>query len=253
MDKYFTDTKFWEERSKKYNQLQWTHKEGYLDAVIDMCELSKKDDVLCMGTGPGLPALYLCHKVRSVIGIDSSESMLKIARKNKLCNNTEFILGDIRQSPFQNGSFSRIVARMVFHHLTWGLNRAFGEAKRLLKPNGLICISEGIPPDRCVEEFYKKVFSLKEKRRTFFPQDLRNLLLKAGFNNLKEEIYIMRHCSIRNWVDNAGNLSTEAKEKIYQMHINLHDEGKKAYNMHITPDDCFIDMKFIILSGRKSV
>jgi hypothetical protein len=62
---------------------------------------------------------------------------------------------------------------------------------------------------------------------------------------------MMRNCSIRNWLNNDTSISNEAKKGIYQMHLDLHEDGKKAYNMHITSTDCFIDMKFIIISGRK--
>lgn len=35
------------------------------------------------------------------------------------------------------------------------------------------------------------------------------------------------------------------------MHINLDEKGKKVYNMKITPNDCYIDMKSVISRGIK--
>jgi len=73
---------------------------------------------------------------------------------------------------------------------------------------------------------------------------------KAGFKNIKETVYWMRRASIKNWLKNSG-LDTETQNKITQMHRNLDAQGKKDYNMIEKENDCFIDMKFIILTGRK--
>lgn len=251
MDKYLTDKKYWEKRSKTYDKQQWVKREGYIEAFVRMCRPKKKDTVLDLGTGTGTIAYVISSKVKNVVGVDISMAMLGEAQKYNHTNNVQFMRSDIRSLSFLDESFSLVTARMVFHHLLIGLNRAVKETFRVLKPGGLFCLSEGVPPDRCVEDFYKAVFKLKEKRRTFFPEDLKNLLIKGGFGQIQMKEYIMKHCSIRNWLDNAGNLSDEAKRKIYQMHINLHDEGRKAYNMKITQNDCFIDMKFIIVNGIK--
>mgnify|MGYP001569357981 FL=1 len=177
--------------------------------------------------------------------------MLKEAKKHNHKENINFVYTDIRSIPLHNNSFEIITARMVFHHLLWGLNKAMDEVKRVLKEKGLFCLSEGVPPCKCVDSFYKAVFLLKEKRRTFYAEDLEKLFIKWGFKNIKVREYIIKHCSIKNWLDNSGNLTNEIKNQIYNMHINLHQEGKNAYNMRITENDCFIDMKFIIISGKK--
>lgn len=251
MDKYLTDKIYWERRSEKYDKLQWAKREEYINTFIEMCEVINQDLLLDLGTGTGTIAYAISPKVKSVVGVDYSENMLREARRHNHGQNVQLINADIRKMPFADGSFTKCTARMVFHHLLWGLNKAMNELKRVLKKGGLFCLSEGVPPDRCVEDFYKAVFTLKEKRRIFFPEDLEKLMIKGGFKKIKKKEFIMKHCGIKNWLENAGNLSYEVKKKIYNMHIELHDQGKKVYNMKITPNDCFIDMKFMIVSGRK--
>jgi len=158
---------------------------------------------------------------------------------------------DVRNLPFADDSFDRITARMVFHHLLWGINRAMGEIRRVLKPGGLFCLSEGVPPDRILETFYRDVFALKEKRKTFFPEDLEKIIKSGGLILKESRNFYLKRCSIKNWLNNSGNLKKEIKEKIFSMHLNLSKEGKKAYNMEIKGNDCFIDMKFTVVTGSK--
>lgn len=242
MDKYLTDKIYWERRVKYYDKLQWAKRENYIKAFIKMCQPNKEDFVLDLGTGTGIMAYSLARLVRIAVGIDSSMAMLRQAQKHNSATNVYFLRGDVRYLPFLDNIFTKVTARMVFHYLLTGLNKSISETYRVLKPGGSFCLSEGVPPDRCVEDFYKAIFKLKEKRRTFFPEDLEKLMIKGGFKKIKKKEFIMRHCSIKNWLENAGNLSYEVRNKIFDMHIQLHDEGKKVYNMKITPNDCFIDM-----------
>lgn len=251
MDKYLTDKVYWEKRAKGYDKLKWTKREKYISAFIKMCEASKKDIVLDLGTGTGTIAYAISPKVKSVIGVDYSDDMLQEAKRHNHIQNVNFIKADIRKMPFDENIFTKAAARMVFHHLIWGINRAIEEVKRVLKPDGIFCLSEGVPPDICVEDFYKEVFKLKEKRKTFFPKDLFNLMKMGRFREIKMKEFVIKQCSINNWLDNDYAISNETKRKIFRMHVNLHEDGKKAYNMKIADNDCFIDMKFIIISGRK--
>ena len=216
-----------------------------------MCCFSKNDEVADLGTGTGTIAYSICSKVNKVIGIDNSPDMLKGAVESDGIKNIQFVCADIRKMPFLDASFDKVTARMVFHHVLKGLDTAFEEVRRILKPKGIFCFSEGIPPDKCVDRFYREIFKLKEKRRTFYPENIKNMFQKHGFKKIKTRIFTMKQCSVRNWLNNAGNLSEETKNKIYQMHLDLHDKGKKAYKMKISGKDCFIDMKFVIVTGIK--
>jgi ubiquinone/menaquinone biosynthesis C-methylase UbiE len=251
MDKYLTEKKYWKKRAKDYDKLQWAKREDYIKSFLEVCDPQKEDTVLDLGTGTGTIAHAISPQVKDVIGVDISEDMLSEAQKHNRSTNIQFLRGDIRDLPFLDNSFTKVTARMVFHHLIRGLKKAVKEVYRVLKPGGIFCLSEGVPPDRCVEKFYKEVFRLKEKRLTFFPEDLKEMIHIGGFKDVNFKEYTMKHCSIRNWLSNDTSISNDAKKEIYKMHLGLHEDGKKTYNMHITSKDCFIDMKFIIISGRK--
>jgi hypothetical protein len=80
--------------------------------------------------------------------------------------------------------------------------------------------------------------------------DLMELMRNAGFENIQEVIYWTRKTSIRNWLKNSG-LDDTTQEKIFRMHTDLDQKGKEHYNMVLENEDCFIDMKFVILVGEK--
>lgn len=240
---------FWKKRAKRYEKLQWVIKSGYLHKFLDAGRFNPNDTVLDIGTGTGIIAHTISPFVKEVIGIDISSSMLFRAFKHRT-RNEKFIKMDARNMDFDRHSFSKVTARMVFHHILGDTQKAMNECYRVLGRKGLMVFSEGVPPTEHVKHFYKEMFKLKEDRITFMDNDLMALMVNAGFSNIKKNDYYMRRASIKNWLQNSG-ISAEAQNKIMDMHRNLDKKGKKDYNMVEKKDDILIDMKFVILIGRK--
>lgn len=102
-------------------------------------------DALDLGTGPGFMALVLDRLGLQVTGLDVSEKMLKIAGGNAARNGAavKFMQGDAENPPFEDESFELILCR----HLTWtltDLKKTLAIWKRLLKPQGVLTIIDGI-------------------------------------------------------------------------------------------------------------
>lgn len=241
--------KFWQSRAKNYQKLEWAIKGEYLHAFLDADNFCSKDIVLDIGTGTGIIAHTVSPFVKKVIGIDISPDMLSRAIEHRI-DNEEFIKMDIRNLQFKDESFSKVTARMVFHHILENTQKAMDECCRVVKKGGKMVFSEGVPPSEHVKPFYIEMFKLKEERLTFMDNDLLTFMRRAGFTNIKESIFWMQQASIKNWLNNSG-LDAKTQAKIMQMHRDLDKKGKEDYNMRETEDDCFIDMKFIILVGDK--
>lgn len=240
---------FWKKRAKNYEKLQWAIKGGYLHAFLDAGDFKSDDLVLDIGTGTGIIAHTISPFVRKVIGIDISSDMLSRAFEHRT-DNEEFLKMDAHDMKLEEGSFSKVTARMVFHHIVKNTQDAMNECYRVLAPGGKMIFSEGVPPSEHVKPFYMEMFKLKEERITFMDSDLMSLMRKARFDGIRELVYWMRQASIRNWLENSG-IDMASQKKIMQMHRDLDAKGKKDYNMKETEDDCLIDMKFIILVGQK--
>ncbi len=241
--------KFWKKRAKNYKKLEWATKSGYLHAFLDAGSFGSKDEVIDIGTGTGIIAHTICPHVKRIVGIDISSDMLKQAKSNRIAKE-EFLLMDAKDLKYAKDTFSKVTARMVFHHVLRDADKAMKECRRVLKKGGLMVFSEGVPPTEHVKDFYINMFKLKEERITFMEDDMVSLMKRGGFKKIHKHIHWNRRSSIKNWLDNSG-LAQHVKDKIYAMHVSLDERGKKDYNMIITEDDCFIDMKFVILTGEK--
>lgn len=99
------------------------------------------DTVLDMGTGAGLLLPGLLRRAERVIAVDSSTTMLDMARKalGKETMRCDFRLGDLGHLPVADGEVDLVVACMVLHHLSHPAE-AIGEAHRALRGGGRMVI-----------------------------------------------------------------------------------------------------------------
>lgn len=239
---------FWDIRSADYDKLFWVKDKSYIDAIIEVSKLSKDQLLLDVGTGTGVVANAVKDYVHHVVAVDTSDSMLG---KGKWCD-VSVLKWDIGDKLFASGLFDRVFARMVFHHIFDGLDRAIIRCFDLLKPGGMIVVAEGVPPseDSRVVKWYTDMFRLKEKRRTFSQGDIRRHLERNGFRDIVVTPYIMNRFNINNWLMNSG-LLPEIQKEIYDVHVNAPENIKEAYNMRIEGDECFIRTTNIIMTGLK--
>ena len=240
--------KFWHARAARYNALAWTTDEGYLDAILQMGAFTQTDLVLDVGVGTGTVAQKVSPHVKHVIGVDISESMLT----NGKWEGISFVKWDIREPLFTQGTFDKVVARMVFHHILEGLDTAMQRCHEALSPGGRIIVAEGLPPsdDPHVISWYSEMFKLKEDRLTFTEQDLTTRLARAGFRNVETYTYLMKGFSIGNWLANSG-LPKQRQEEIMRLHRSADQKLRDAYCMRCVGEDCLIDAKNVVLAGQK--
>lgn len=188
-----------------FKEIQWTN--------LILSENNKeKLKILDIGTGPGFFPRILSREGHNVVGIDCSNEMINLAKKNSNYD-CEFYVMDSHILEFQDNYFDLIVSRNV----TWTLynpQKAYKEWKRVLKPGGKLIIFDanwylsffdddvkekveksikdyrekyGEPYESCKietpDEFYKSLF-LSNKHR---PQWDEEELKKLGFTSVKVE------------------------------------------------------------------
>jgi ubiquinone/menaquinone biosynthesis C-methylase UbiE len=119
-----------------------------LEEVVALCEPRSDDEVIDVATGTGNTALALAPHVRRVVGLDLTPEMLAqarlLARERELAN-TEWQEGDAEALPFAADSFDLWTARAAPHHFH-DLQRALGEAWRVLRPGGRAVVVDCSPP-----------------------------------------------------------------------------------------------------------
>jgi ubiquinone/menaquinone biosynthesis C-methylase UbiE len=239
----------WEIRAKKYDNLDWTNRDKYMETFLKICDL-KSNFIACdIGTGTGIIAHALANYCKKVDAIDYSDAMLEIAENKRSLDNIFYKNMNAENLDFLSTSFDLVTARMCFHHIAHQ-EKAIKECVRILKTDGKFVISEGIPPPG-TRKFYTNMFKLKEKRRTYTIDDLVELLEHGGLKNITISIHHMPSVSINNWLNNSGLGESKCK-KIYDMHLDCEEYIKKSYNMKILNGDIFMDWLIAIVSGIKN-
>jgi len=106
--------------------------------------------VLDLGCGTGRHALSLAAAGASVTAVDFSEGMLAEARRKPGASAVRFVVHDLhRPLPFDAAAFDRVVSGLVLEHLH-DLGFVFGEARRVLKPDGRAVVS-AMHPAMCLK------------------------------------------------------------------------------------------------------
>jgi len=103
--------------------------------------LEKGDKVLDWGCGNGRYFEVLKDKNINYIGIDNSEKLIEIAKQKY--PQVDFRIADDSEIPFPDGCFDKIYSIAVLHHIPSEEFRIkfLQEAKRVLKPNGLLIVT----------------------------------------------------------------------------------------------------------------
>lgn len=246
-------TTFWKARAENYEDLQWVKDDQFMEQFLEAARPHPEDVVLDVGTGVGKVAKAVGPFVEKVIGIDISPDMIGKA------GNGEFLRQDVRELEFEDETFDKVLARMVLHHVTDGIEQAMAECYRTLKPGGVMVVGEGTPPmaetgeyhlQDEITDWYREVFELKEDRLTLYEYDIVNLMAEAGFRGIWIDLYYIKKLSVRNWLENSGLLKA-TQERIYKKYLLPPNSVERAYHMTTLEDDVLIKCRHAIVVGTK--
>jgi len=112
-----------------------------------LAQINKGETVVDLGSGAGFDAFIVSRSVGDtgkVIGVDLSDDMLKLAKKNAgkgNYENTEFIKGDIENLPLESNLADHIISNWVIN-LSLNKGKVYSEAYRVLKKGGKLSISD---------------------------------------------------------------------------------------------------------------
>ena len=133
------------------------HREVNERFVADLLKYASPTDknlgseMLDLGTGTALIPIELCRRWSSakVLGIDMSESMLVLARKNIAAAGLEHSIrveaADAKHLPYKDGQFAAILSNSIVHHIPEPAE-ALAEAVRVLAPGGIVFVRDLMRP-----------------------------------------------------------------------------------------------------------
>ena len=173
---------------------------GRRQAIIRALNLKTGESVLDIGSGPGHQVREMSPMVGpsgSVCGVDTSDSMLKRARRR--CEdlpNVVFHEGDAVSLPFNDGTFDAVISSMVFEYLP-DVPAALRETYRVLKRGGRVAIHgcdwgatlwRSSDPERMRRMLKVWDNHLADPN---LPQTLNTKLREAGFEQGDHAVYVM--------------------------------------------------------------
>lgn len=112
-------------------------------AVLERLVQLSGRDVVDIGCGGGVLVRALTARGARVIGVEISESQLAAAIRDDDGNGARYVVGVAQRLPLQDQSTDVVVFMRALHHVPQAdMLSALGEARRVLRPGGVVYIAE---------------------------------------------------------------------------------------------------------------
>ncbi len=178
------------------------------------------ETVIDLGSGGGFDCFLAAKQVGKtghVIGVDMTADMITKARGNatKLeAKNVEFRLGEIEHLPVADETADVVLSNCVIN-LSPDKEAVYREAFRVLKPGGRLAISDVVLTDPLPDTLAKQVLALTGCVSGAAAADtVRDLLRRAGFENIRVEVRDESRQFIKDWMPGSGAESYVASATI---------------------------------------
>jgi SAM-dependent methyltransferase len=176
--------------------------------------------VVDFGCGSGENSLLLARRGANVIGVDISESLVRLAERrlevNGLGGRAQFVVGSAHDLPIKDGAVDVVLGIAILHHLNLGTTS--NEVHRILKPGGRAIFKEPVRDSRLLRTVrrlipyrapdvspFERPLTLRELQR--FGSKFRSCTIRAfslPFVNLVEAIpALRRHVASAHRLDDA--------------------------------------------------
>ena len=164
--------------AKGYNKQYYVEQETKIKVALMELTRKKEEIILDVGCGTGLLFPHLATKIKLVIGVDVSSSIIHQAKKRaKEFENTALVIGDGDHLPFPNETFDAVLAITLLQNMSKP-NQTLNEIKRVNKQTSRIVIS-GL----------KKTFSQKKFKQLLKKADLK-IIVFISDEKLKDYIAV---------------------------------------------------------------
>lgn len=143
---------------KKWDELTMSFLRPMGQKIIEFIKPEGSQTILDIASGTGEPALSIATMLTSgkITMVDISDEMLSIAKENAAARNianTETIVSDVSNLPFDDNTFDSISCRFGFMFFP-DMQMAANEMNRVLKPSGKIAVSVWNIPEKILGHCY---------------------------------------------------------------------------------------------------
>lgn len=157
---------FDEDFAKKNYMEKRTYDNEHLNLILKCLNFAPKSKILDLGTGSGYLAFQVAqiNRDNEVIGLDIAVRTLARNREKasqmKL-NNLIFVDYNGINFPFENNEFDYVITRYALHHFP-NIDKTFEEISRVIKPGGMLFISDPTPNENDNIRFVDTYMQMKD-------------------------------------------------------------------------------------------
>lgn len=127
-----------------YARMQQTRDDRGLDALVALCGTQASDRVLDVACGPGFLTLAFARRASHVTGVDATEALLDLARRearSRGIENVRFQTGRAEALDLPDAGFELVSCRAAFHHFP-DPAAVLAEMRRVVKPGGRLLVAD---------------------------------------------------------------------------------------------------------------
>jgi len=198
---------------------------------------------LCCGTGI-LGKAFLARGWE-VNGVDLTKEMADEAGRH-----FKTIVSNIEKLPYEDNSFD--VAYLRQSYMLVDGPKALNEIKRILRPGGIFVFSQSVAfSDEEDGPQYEKIQTARHINMVKYYKtgDLVSELEVNGFK-VEHKDFLQIPESVDCWLNNALALSSESKEKIFNLIANAPENYKKIRNVRFENGKLYEDWNWVIITAR---
>jgi ubiquinone/menaquinone biosynthesis C-methylase UbiE len=134
----YDDKIFYEKYSQMNRSKEGLSGAGEWETLKGMLPDFKGKRMLDLGCGYGWHSIYAMENgASSVVGIDISQNMLKVAKEKTHFSEVEYICGAIEDMDFKEESFDIVLSSLAFHYIK-DYKELIEKINKVLKPNGIL-------------------------------------------------------------------------------------------------------------------
>lgn len=160
--------------------------------VADSLALDGEEYVLDIGCGTGLLTVAIAERYprATVVGIDASKPMIRVANRKRRRDNCNYRQALAEELPYDAETFDAVTSALFFHHVDRELKvRCLCEVLRVLKPGGRLIVADMDRPytalGRAMSVVAWRLFRQPEIKENM-DGIMRSLIPEAGFVDMVE-------------------------------------------------------------------
>ncbi len=234
----------WSERAEHYAHSEMFKYGPGLEKLLALARPTWSDSCVDIGAAAGHTAAALAKYAANVLGIDSSEGMLRQAMGAfKQVDNLEFAFGFAHDTGLLANSYDIVTVRHAAHHFA-SIPSFLDEVKRILKPGGRLVIVDEVSANSEIDDWFNALEHLRDAQhhRAYLLREWFGFVRAAKLNWVIGDDRTRLHIDVAAWLARA-NLDSEERSTVYEHFLsaspterntlNLKFEGKTAVSFDL--------------------